>query len=1174
MIGNRYQIRELLGAGAMGAVYHVIDRLTGQDVALKRVRLPSPNESNTNTITDSQDVKIAISSEFRTLATLHHPNVVNVLDYGFDEHQQPYFTMNLIMDAKTTRGAALGQSIPYKVDLLIQISQALSYIHRRGIIHRDLKPGNVLVTSQNQVKVLDFGVSYEKEATGTNLGNTTVGTLTFMAPELFSDKPASIASDLYALGIIAYEMFAGKHPFSTDNIATLVTSVLHDKPDISLLPRKIAPVIEQLLAKAPTDRYQAADEVIKAFCTAIERPIPKESVAVRESFLQASKFVGRQNELATLRNALNRTRAGKGEAWLIGGESGVGKSRLVEELRIRALVHGAIVLVGQGVENGGLPYQHWREPIRRLLLNADMSIDELSILKEIVPDIDTLLQKEVPDIAELTGVDGQTRLIDTITTLFQRACTTLEDNQLIVVILEDLQWADESLTPLKSLITALENLPILVIGTYREDEHPTLAQQLRNIQIMRLGRLREDEITNLSESILGDVGKQEQIIDLVKRETEGNVFFIIEVVRELAEMAGSLNNIDVSNLPSKIFSGSIQQIIHRRLKQIPQDAKELLKIAAAIGRQLDLDLIELIQNSWRSEVNIRGISLDDWLTLCANNAIIELQDGSWRFSHDKLRESILANLEEEEQPPLYRQVAQAVEALYPDNFDKSVALSEYWRLASNPNKELFYVLLSADNARKINAFRETINFTERALVLLSGSGHLESNKVQRAQFTRQLGEAYGYTGDYDKARTYLKESIRLSKELNDLQGVALAFNTLGDIDQDQGEYTTATIHHNVSLTLFRQVNDLHGIVDALTDLGRTAQGRGEYLEAKIRYQESLAISQDMDDKETIIETLDYLGGAAENQGAYDEARYYFEESLANCRQLGDQSRIANVLDNLGRIAEHQRNYDASQIYYNESLAIYRKHGNSLGSALVLGNLGGIALQQKKYSMAETYTEESLALFRKIDNRLGEALSLNSLGHIALRQEDFKQATEHYREALRICREVGVRGGIASGYNHLGMVAEQVGEHRIAHNYYLQSLEIRREMGDREKIASDLCKIAFTMMELDHAELVRATFSEALNIAYHIGSSSVTLLALAGFAHLNFIDAKYVECAELIGLLTSHPELDNYVNKTRIEPILDLLSEKLSEQQLGKAIQTGHTLKLDLIVADLLPKKTS
>ena len=193
-------------------------------------------------------------------------------------------------------------------------------------------------------------------------------------------------------------------------------------PDLIPLaaPPELAAVVGRLLSKEPGARYPSAEATIAALRQAAGLPSVPESAAIRESFLQAAAFVGREAELAQLRAALGQALAGQGSAWLVGGESGVGKSRLLEELRTEALVAGALVVRGQGVEGGGAALPALARPAAAAGARSGAQRPRGGILKDLVPDIGALLGRAVPDAPMLEGVARRQRLADTIAQLLRR----------------------------------------------------------------------------------------------------------------------------------------------------------------------------------------------------------------------------------------------------------------------------------------------------------------------------------------------------------------------------------------------------------------------------------------------------------------------------------------------------------------------------------------------------------------------------------------------------------------------------------------------------------------------------------------------------------------------------------------------------------------------------------
>jgi hypothetical protein len=413
-IGKRYVIQDLLGTGGMGVVYRAHDRLTSQDVALKHVLTP-PNLLMFSSRAGHTDSHVALAQEFKILASLGHPHVINVLDYGFDDHRQPFFTMRLLEGADTILAAGQDQPSAGQVEYLLELLQALAYLHHRNVLHRDLKPSNVMV-ADGQVKVLDFGLSAIDMHTTKDMTDATVGTLTYMAPELLAGHAASVASDLYAMGLIAYELFAGRYPFNDSNVASLVTEILTLPVDVLAVGIEpvLGAVLLRLLAKEPASRYQDARQVMVDLCAAVGRPLPQETVEIRESFLQAAKFVGREAELDHFQDVLRAALAGQGSAWLVGGESGVGKSRLLDELRTLALVQGTLVLRGQAASESSEPYELWRAALRQLVLTVELEDAEAGVLKALVPDIGNLLGRPVPDAPSLNPQAAKNRLFEAI----------------------------------------------------------------------------------------------------------------------------------------------------------------------------------------------------------------------------------------------------------------------------------------------------------------------------------------------------------------------------------------------------------------------------------------------------------------------------------------------------------------------------------------------------------------------------------------------------------------------------------------------------------------------------------------------------------------------------------------------------------------------------------------
>lgn len=735
VVGRRYVLRDQIGHGGMGAVYRAYDRLTGQEVALKRVARTADGVS-TSAPTEETNLRLALAQEFRVLASLRHPNIVSVLDYGFDLDRQPYFTMELLENAVDVYAAARPQPLSNQIELLVQVLQALVYLHRRGVLHRDLKPSNVLVMEQI-VKVVDFGL-----ALFDNLWeDTALGTLPYLPPELLSGSPPDERSDLYAIGLIAYEILVGSHPFESENRAHLINNIVYKAPDLSPLDPNLASVIGRLLMKQPENRYRRAKEVIAALLRSTGQAESGEDSAVRESFLQAARLVGREAELSQLMQALARAVGGKGEVWLVAGESGIGKTRLLDELRTQALVRGAQVVRGQTVSEGAGPYTLWREPLRWLALISDLDDLAASTLKPIVPDISALLERPIPDPPPLDPEAAQTRLFAVIENMLRQL------TQPLVIILEDLHYAgSESLALLNWVARIAPRLQVIVLGSYRDDERPSLPRELPRAQRVQLARLSDEQMRALSVAILGDGGGDERLLELLRRETEGNVFFIVEVLRALAEEAGELPRIVEINLNRNTFPGGVLRIIRQRLERVPEYARPLLRIAALAGAQLDLRMLRHIAG--RDD-------LRDWLADCADR-VLTVQDDRWIFAHYKLREALINDIEPGERRRLHRQIAEALEATA-DPAQEAAALTYHWSMAGVPDKEARYAILAGETAYRNGTWSEAVTLLRRAYALRNA---LNLPPLEQARLLRLQADALYHAGRLRDASERLHEAAR------------------------------------------------------------------------------------------------------------------------------------------------------------------------------------------------------------------------------------------------------------------------------------------------------------------------------------------------------------------------------------------------------------------------------
>jgi tetratricopeptide (TPR) repeat protein/tRNA A-37 threonylcarbamoyl transferase component Bud32 len=967
LFASRYELIEEVGQGFMGVVHQAKDLLTGQILALKRVRTPSSSRVDVLAAPDSA-LRLAFAQEFRILAALRHPHIISVLDYGFDETHHPFFTMDYIENAQTFIQAAKSKPLSIQITLIIQLLQALAYLHRRDVLHRDVKPANVLIANEH-LRVLDFGLSSKtSEAVGRS------GTLAYMSPEVLRNQPASKQSDLYSVGVMMFEMLIGRLPYDPLDIMSRFAKL----PDLSVLEdHPLELVITRLLIPDPDDRYNNANHVIEEICHVMDMPVPTETKAIRESYLQTAPFVGRDSELATLETALDKTLNRQGSVWLVGGESGVGKSRLLDELRIRALVKGALVVRGQGVEGGGVPYQLWRDVLPRLLLSIELDDREADTLKFIVPQIDSIIGRTPSPTQPPETVVDQQVLMATVMNVLHRQI------QPVVILLEDLQWTHESLGLLQHLTHYAANESWLLVGSYRQDERPDLVDVIKDSHHLSLKRLDDETIAELSQAMLGETGKQKEVIDLLQRETEGNAFFLVEVVRALAEEAGQMADIGRTTLPDTVITGGIHQISKRRLNRVPQWGQPLLKHAAVIGRQIDEALLQHLANN---------MSVQEWLTVCSNAAVLEVQDNHWRFAHDKMRETVITELTDSERPILHEEVALAIETVYPDDIHQAQILADHWHYAGDKEKEARYAFYAARHLEQLGLNQAQV-FALRALRLNP------TDTLLWAQINNLIARNYFERGDYQEAQTHFEATLPHARKYQHIREELDALDGLGQIVYVAKDMEAALKIYRDAIQLARKADDNLMLSRLLKHEGVVLRFLGDHEGAYQSAIASLEVTKKLNNPWELALVLYSVSVIVRNRGEYQQAIEYLEEGIAIYRRLNLIADMGHSLNNLGICHTMLGNYDEAMKYLEEGMECRRQVGHVRGVASSKSAIGDVYSATKRYREAETMYQEALDFWQTIGDKWNIANSHADVGFPLFIRGEVQTAVQHWKDAL-------------------------------------------------------------------------------------------------------------------------------------------------------------------------------
>jgi tetratricopeptide (TPR) repeat protein/tRNA A-37 threonylcarbamoyl transferase component Bud32 len=727
-IGRRYQLGALLGRGGMGEVWQVRDRLTGKDVACKRIR-PARLRVRPEAATET----LRLTQEFRLLASLHHPNIIAVQDYGFDRQGWPYFTMRLLPQATTLTAAAAKLDRDGKVHLLIQLFHGLAYLHRRGVLHRDLKPSNVMVTG-DRLHIVDFGLSVTlSEATQVE---SLAGTLHYLAPELLEGAVPSERSDLYTAGMLVYEVLTGKHPFRTSSRNALeqaIRSGQADFEDANLIPA-VVPLLRQLLAKDPAERPQDHSAIIAVLTgLASSAPAAPAQPDERDGLRRAAPLVGRDRELGEMVLDLVAAGQGHGRSRAVLGMVGSGKTRLVEELRSIALVRGLLVIDGQCSAEGGQPFAPWRQALRLLVLEQDISDTTAAVLKPLIGDLDQLIGRPVAMPPELDPGGTLARLVGVITALLQGI------GRPVLVAIEDLHWAGPESLDLFALLaqTAIE-LPVFLLGTARAEEAPGIAEHLAAATVTDLQPLERPALEELAAGTIGPAGRSRALVELLVRESEGNPFFAVELLRAVVIRAGGWDQVESMPLPDRMFVDGMRSVVAGRLERLLPADRELAELASLTGRELDVDLLRQLAPTaeWTG-----------FFQRAAGQGLVDIRAGRWSFMHDQLRVALQEGIPTERRRRLHRRIADAGRGSAPE-------LAFHWRQAGDTTQEALWSIRSGREALTVGAYRHALDSLERALELQRlFAGVVSAEELPQLHFL--AGDAAFRAGDLPRAFHHL-----------------------------------------------------------------------------------------------------------------------------------------------------------------------------------------------------------------------------------------------------------------------------------------------------------------------------------------------------------------------------------------------------------------------------------
>jgi two-component system sensor kinase len=808
LLGGRYApLRELKSGGGVTTLV-ATDTRTGDAVVVKTVGLSVVPAG----------ARMRLEHESEVLRRLDSPRLASVLDVVADDE-----ALCLVMPL--ARGRSLDGwlvddgPLPVReaVAVAAELFRALAEAHASGVIHRDVKPANVVVDGSHEsgtlaLRLVDFGLA-RTEWLAQSVRELPVGTARYVSPEQAGVLRHDVdeRADLYSAGAVLFELVAGRPPFGGTTVGEVLRAHASVRPprlrSLGLeVPAALDEIVQRLLRKDPRDRYQTATAVVadlEQLADGLEagHPDPPVVIGVRDErrTITEPAFVGRAAELEQLDAALAAAARGDGGLVRLEATSGGGKSRLLDELEARSGAAGAWVLRGQGLDQAAtLPFQMLTGIGDELVAAA--TADELLVarLDAALGDHAEGVRSALPAVApvwpgrEVVGgaEHGPARVVLSLVALLDQLG---EPGRPALVLLDDCQWADEPTLRLldrwSSRTVPEGSRATMVVAAFRSEEvgdsHPL--RRLPARLELRLPPFGDEDVRGLVESMAGPL--PDDAVEVVEQLSAGSPFMASAVLRGLVEVGALVRErdgweVDADALADVQSSRRAAAFLSRRLALLPEPARRLLAVGAVLGKEFDLDLAAALAGQPAGEAVAAVDEARRRHILWSASA-----GGRCAFVHDKLRETLLADLDPDELRRLHLRAAERLEARQPAPVFE---LGYHFDAAGLPARALPYALAAAEEARR----RHALDLAERQFrVAERGAG---DDRAARLQVSLGLGQVLFLAGRYDDAAVPLEAARALADDDATLAAVEAS---LGELTFKRGDIVASARHQEEALRL-------------------------------------------------------------------------------------------------------------------------------------------------------------------------------------------------------------------------------------------------------------------------------------------------------------------------------------------------------------------------------------
>jgi adenylate cyclase len=782
-----------------------------------------------------------------------------------------------------------------------------------------------------------------------------------------------------------------------------------------------------------------------------------------------------------------------------------------------------------GVAYDDLPGEGKADKARELIayLERRERIPELiSVGKELRPDISWEDACRAAGPERSPGIE-QSHILEQYTKVLK----ALAEQRPLMLVLDDLQWADEaSVGLLFHLGRRIEGSQVLIVGTYRPDEvalgragqrHPlekVLAEFKRHLGDVwvDLDQVGETERQRFAGALLDTEPNRldEGFRQALYQHTGGHPLFTVELLRDMQERGDIVQDeqgrwmegpvLNWAELPARV-----EGVIEERIGRLEEEMRKALTVASVQGEDFIAEAVARVQ-AMELRPFIRRLSEDlgKQQRLVNTRGVRRLNAqrlSLYRFRHNLFQKYLYGNLDEVERVYLHEDVGNALEELYGDHVDEIVVqLARHFTEAGITRKAVDYLRWAGEQAADQFANTEALNYFDRALELVAEADHAKRYGLLLAR--ERVYDVQGAREPQSEDLAALEELARASA--NDSWKVEVALR--------RANYAVATGDYSAAITAAQEAIHLAQTTQAI-DLeamghlcwGTTLWQQGEYDEAGAQIGQALALAEAMQLRRLEADSLRGLGLVRRKQGDYTEAKTYYARALAIYRELGDRRGEGETLETRGIVSMNQADYAEAEVDFRQALRIYRDIGDRQGEGIILNVIGFTSGYQGNYTQARSHHAQALTICRDIDDRQQEAEALNGLGLVSIFLGDFDSANTFLEQALCIRREIGDQRGQCWVLGNLSQLSNRLGNNEAAREYSQEALRTTEEIGAFPVQGYALTFLGHALVGLGQLAEAATVYQRAVDLRRRLRQHAKVIESLAGLAHVSLLQGDLV-----------------------------------------------------------------